>query len=255
MIKARDLRCNAFTFVYFPDSSDDSNFLFDYLKSLKIPFAVSPLHDKDVNEVIVDSGHDFLIFDEGKAPSNNFSQIISTEYKKAHFHVVLWTDKVQKSYLQWLDLVSPLAHASLVDMPMNDPDGKYQRFFKRVHFVQNMRGLLRYFTHKDNPEKYQYNTEDITIGCGFDLENLLLSQSDSISLLREMIEFCRNNNVYVFCDFVDYCMEFNSEWFSCLASTKVMFLLKEYLKSAIYRDSGYIDKKVCVIEKYVESDD
>lgn len=47
------------------------------------------------------------------------------------------------------------------------------------------RGYYRYFTHADNPEKHQYNENQITTGGGFDLTEYL-SETDYKLLKREI---------------------------------------------------------------------
>lgn len=111
--------------VIYPESAPD-----DWLEILKlkgISFAVSPLHNKDVNP--------------------------NGEVKKEHYHIIMsfpgpTTDKTVNDILK--ELNQPIAIA-----------------------LESVRGYYRYFTHKDNPEKYQYSDNDIKLFNGFDVSDVL----------------------------------------------------------------------------------
>src|SRR5699024_11612929 len=58
------------------------------------------------------------------------------------------------------------------------------------------KGLARYMTHMDNPEKAQYKAEDIIALNGADLSELLKpSSQDRYSMIREMLQFIDNNQI------------------------------------------------------------
>lgn len=85
----------------------------------------------------------------------------------------------------------------------------------------------------DDPDKYQYDSRDILLFGGFDLESVLgLSTGDKRQLLRDMIEFINKNNVIHLVDFTNYCLsdEAPAGWFEILTERNTLFL-KEYIKS------------------------
>lgn len=72
------------------------------------------------------------------------------EVKKPHFHIILCFDGPTtysnvKNITDKLNQPIPIALDSVI-------------------------GMYRYFTHKDNPEKYQYNEKDIQAFNGFDID-------------------------------------------------------------------------------------
>ena len=91
-------RCTAFTFIFWvqddhedPESSKIywCDYLYTFLSNLKIPSAVSPIHDQDVNEFDFNTGE--------------------VEYKKPHFHVVIdFGSGNNKTIKQVFDLISPI---------------------------------------------------------------------------------------------------------------------------------------------------
>lgn len=59
--------------------------------------------------------------------------------------------------------------------------------------VKDTRAMARYFLHLDNPEKAQYEKQDMLVGGGFDLENALkLSKSEEEKEERDFVCFLLN---------------------------------------------------------------
>ena len=188
-------RTSAFTFLFWvqsPESLDqDKSLLFNFLNSIHVPSCVSPLHDRDVNEINLDTGE--------------------VEYKKPHFHVVIdYGSGSNKTPSQFFDLIDPIRSyisvANLDRLSEDSPESKIAncvKLWKNENCVKNMRSLLRYFKHLDNPEKFQYIEEEYKTFCGFELDNRLLSQEDSLLIIKEIKDFVRNEECYLFCDLVD----------------------------------------------------
>lgn len=94
---------------------------------------------------------------------------------------------------------------------------------------------MRYLVHKDNPEKHQYDVSEVNACCGAsydetqilsDLEN----KSKSFDLMQEMIDYIDSNDVYLYCDFVRYCIAFRRDWFNVLISPQGR-VFDKYIKS------------------------
>lgn len=135
------------------------------------------------------------------------------ERKKPHYHVIL-SYKGNKSFEQ-IDEIARLLHAPIP-----------QR-------VNSLTGSVRYLTHMDNPEKHQYDSSDIRAYGGFDVDSALsLSTGDKRQMLREMIDFIKDNEIIHLVDFTNYCLSDNAPagWFEILTERNTLFL-KEYIKS------------------------
>lgn len=135
------------------------------------------------------------------------------EKKKPHYHIVL-NYKGNKSFEQ----IDELARALRAPIPQR---------------VSSLTGAVRYLTHMDNPEKYQYDTSNIQTFGGFDLESCLaLSTGDKREALRDMLTFISDNDIIHLKDFLDYCMSTDSPagWFE-IATERNTLILKEYIKS------------------------
>ena len=72
--------------------------------------------------------------------------------------------------------------------------------------LESVTGMYRYLTHKDNPEKAQYNEEDIKLFNGFDPVTLL-SETESFQLLKQCIILIKENHIYQFEDLEFYLLE------------------------------------------------
>ena len=188
----KSVRTRNWAFILYPDSMPNNDF--DYtmriLCDTHIPFAISPIHDRDFNA--------------------------DGEVKKAHYHVLLTADGV-KSYNQIHDIVTEVNGSDC--RPIDSPTGYY-----------------RYFTHRDNPEKAQYDEIDIRCFNGFDSE--IYTKPTAMQryiAIKEMILFIKDNDIKEYCDFVLYCTENRFEWFKYLCDNAT-YIVQEFIKS--YRNKS-----------------
>lgn len=136
--------------------------------------------------------------------------------KKKHKHIALLFGGV-KSYEQVKEVSDKL----------NSP------IPQRCH---NVKSMVRYMAHLDNPEKAQYSVSDIKAHGGVDLAELLRpSSSERYTLLREMIDYVRSAGVTEFQDLVDYASsERFDDWFPLLCDNSSYFI-GQYIKSQRHR--------------------
>lgn len=136
--------------------------------------------------------------------------------KKKHKHIALLFGGV-KSYEQVKEVSDKL----------NSP------IPQRCH---NVKSMVRYMAHLDNPEKAQYSVSDIKAHGGVDLAELLRpSSSERYTLLREMIDYVRFAGVTEFQDLVDYASsERFDDWFPLLCDNSSYFI-GQYIKSQRHR--------------------
>lgn len=144
--------------VLYPESLP-SNWL-EILQLKGLPFAVSPLHDKDIDDEV------------------------SKTTKKPHYHIILCfpgptTDKVVNDIIV-KELGQPIA------IPLESVGGYY-----------------RYFTHKDNPDKYQYNSTDIKLFNGFDVSDVL-NNFEVFKIMKEIQNLILENCILEYADLMDF---------------------------------------------------
>lgn len=145
----------------------------------------------------------------------------SGEVKKAHWHVILLYDG-KKSFEQ-IKAITEKVHGTIPQK------------------VANVKGLVRYCAHLDNPEKFQYSTAAIVGHGGADVADLLRPTSaDRYKLISEMCEYIKQNHVTEFCDMMYYAKENrNTDWFPMLCDNSA-YVIGQVIKSE--RHKGEISK-------------
>ena len=74
--------------------------------------------------------------------------------------------------------------------------------------LESVKGMYRYFTHKDNPEKYQYDEADITTLNGFNIVDLVeLTRSEVNQLKTRIISIIRTIGFTEYADLVDFLID------------------------------------------------
>lgn len=132
------------------------------------------------------------------------------EVKKAHYHVMIMFDGV-KTFEQAQSIFSLIGGVG-------------------CEVVQSIRGYARYLCHLDNPEKAQYNVDDVKSLCGADYTATIGLPTDKYKAVREMMSYCINNEVIYYCDLLIYAQEQRQDWFRVLCDS-ASYVMKEFLKS------------------------
>lgn len=148
------MKSRYWAFIVYPESTRED--WIDVLCEIGVVFAVSPLHDKDINP--------------------------TGEKKKAHYHVLIQFEG-PTTYKNVKENICDIINATIP---------------KRVI---SLRGYYRYLTHEDNPEKAQYNSEDIKEYGGFKLE---LTTTELTQYKLEICEDIKEHNILEYSDLCDY---------------------------------------------------
>lgn len=103
--------------------------------------------------------------------------------------------------------------------------------------LESVRGYYRYFTHRDNPEKYQYNECDIKLYNGFDVTDVLNS-FEVFTILKTIQLLIIENNIIEYSDLMDFLLKNDKmeEW--NVACSHTLFL-NSYITS--YRHKNTIE--------------
>lgn len=126
------------------------------------------------------------------------------EIKKSHYHIILCynsptTGKNVKTLVDELNQPIPLP-------------------------IDSVRGLYRYFTHKDNPDKYQYDEREITSLNGFDIRDYAdLSSADKTKIKLELTKFIQESEILEYSDFMDKVIELGKPDYFFIASTNTVY--------------------------------
>lgn len=163
--------------VVYPESAPAS--WQDILQQTGCSVAISPLHDKDVNEG-------------------------TGEPKKAHWHVII-------SYANTTTFNNVKTLTEQINAPIPQP-------------INSLKGAIRYLTHKDNPDKAQYDAKDIIVLNGFDIEeHNQLTLTEKYEIKRQIIQYIRDNNVISYIDLVSDVIDLNYDWFKVCVDNTILF--------------------------------
>ena len=139
------------------------------------------------------------------------------EVKKAHYHVMIMFDST-KTIEQAREVFDKINGVGC--QKVNSP-----------------RGTARYLCHLDNPEKAQYSIEDVVCLCGADYMGIIDLVTDKYKAIGEMIDYCKEYNIYSYSDLLEYCRMERFDWFRVLCDNGTM-VMKEYLKSRSWTDNN-----------------
>lgn len=133
------------------------------------------------------------------------------EPKKAHYHIILCYSGPTS-----FNVVKTLCDS------LNQPIPQA---------LEQVRGYFRYFTHMDNPEKYQYSSDEIRFVNGFNISDFIeLSKSEVIEIKKKLQQLIINLNIYEYSDFMDYLLvnEFSLEYDVASCNT---YFFEKYISS------------------------
>lgn len=171
--KIKSQKSRNFVFVVYPESAPAD--WREKLCELGIPFAVSPLHDKDINP-------------DGTP-------------KKEHYHVlIIYANTTTLKAVA--ELFMPLLHSPIPQV------------------CASAKGMYRYFTHADNPEKYQYEKSEIQTYCDFEVP-IDKKEVEEIKIAIE--DFAIQNAIIEYGAMSRICRHTSAEWHKVFSSNTVHF--------------------------------
>lgn len=134
--------------------------------------------------------------------------------KKPHYHV-LWEFKSNKSQEQIKALSDAIGGVG-------------------QERLDNKSGSERYICHLDHPDKAQYSPEDVISLGGLDYIFAIGAVSNKYAVIREIIGFINDNDVFYYNDLLDYAAQYKDSWFRVLCDNG-SYVVKEYIQSRAYK--------------------
>lgn len=150
-------------------------------------------------------------------------KIATGEPKKPHWHVLIeFGRQIIKSYA---DRVAKELGAA------ND-------YWEAIPYKH---GYARYMCHMDNPEKYQYNPEDVICFCGVDYIEFAVNNAERSKIknkiLIDIIQMVRKKSIRSYAMVVNYAIDNeNMEWLNVLRQNGAF--VAEYIKSAEWANAN-----------------
>ena len=129
--------------------------------------------------------------------------------KKVHRHGAIAFDGV-KTRQQVLELVAPLG-------------------VKNVIKLNSLVGYLRYMVHMDNPEKKQYDINEVETFGGLNYRGIVETAADKIAALHDIMDYIDDNGITRYSDLMRYARKERQDWFYVLANGYTL-VIAEYLK-------------------------
>lgn len=148
---------------------------------------------------------------------NHDIKIATGELKKPHWHVlIMFGRQIIKTY------------ASRVADELGAANGYWES-------VPYKHGYARYMCHMDNPEKYQYNPNDVICFGGADYIEFTINNAEKSKIkndiLIEIIQMVRQNEIKSYAMVINFAIDNgNMEWLNVLRQNGAF--IAEYIKSA-----------------------
>lgn len=173
----------------------------EILRMQQVPFIVSPLHDKDKDLSEYDG--DLVLLS-----------------KKAHWHVAILCDGNK-----------PLSYFQELSDSVNGT---------RAWKIQNVRSMLRYFLHLDNPEKYQYPQNELREFGGATFQSYMeLEGRQLLAETKKIVRYCKENRITSFVGLVDCLINDGEDDWLYIVSRQCTLFFSSYL-----RDKHFISKEI-----------
>ena len=146
-------------FIVYPESAAKN--WKEKLRLLGCEIAISPLHDKDL---WTHDSPEILDEETGEVIEEKGSRYKCGDRKKSHYHCIIKFDKTI-SYKEANKIIRAITNGPYLQKCMS------------------LKGQYEYFTHMNNPEKYQYEKSEIERYNGFIIE---ATQTDRIIMIDEI---------------------------------------------------------------------
>ena len=177
--------------IYYPDSPDDNPYA--AIEQSHVPCVCSPRHDQD----------EWSALDEKSNPDHKAGM-----KKKAHYHYMfMFPGPVRASVAQ--DVAQ---EAFGTKSPTH------------MEAVNSPTAMARYFAHLDDPDKHQYDPNDIRSFNGAAVElTKPLTREDTHRIKSELTDWCRSVGCTEYQDLVDYAQAQGPDYFDVASGSTFYF--------------------------------
>lgn len=137
------------------------------------------------------------------------------ELKKPHYHCII-RFRSKKSFVQIKTEI-----CDKVNGPIPQP-------------VADFAMMVRYLAHMDDPDKYQYDKEDIQVYGNIDIKEYIYNKREyQYEILKEILDFCEKFDIQEYSTIVNYAKDERKTWFPFV--TKIFrATIDSYVRSQRY---------------------
>ena len=150
------------------------------------------------------------------SPLHNQDYDENGNLKKEHFHVVLLFDGV-KTQAQAKEIFDTIGGVGVIA-------------------IKSIRTYTRYLCHLDNPEKAQYNSDEVISCSGADYYSIIGLAKDRYTAIAEMIDYCVSNSIDSYAYLLIYAKNNRLDWFRILCDSGTVTIV-QFLKSLSWEES------------------
>lgn len=150
------------------------------------------------------------------SPLHEFDTDPNGEIKKAHYHIILCYP-------------GPTTYNAVLSIcdSLNQPIPQA---------IEAVRGYYRYFTHKDNPEKFQYDERDILTLNGFSILDFAdMTRSEVLGIKTRLTMLIRDEGFKEYKDFINFVLDNGTSEELDVASSNTLYF-NSYIRSSKYGD-------------------
>lgn len=174
---------------------------------------------------------------------------MSTNVKKRHWAFVLYPESAPADWIEQLRLSGLLVAISPLHDKDIDPTGEPKKPHHHIilsysgpttfnvvktlttglnqpipQALESVRGNYRYFTHMDNPDKYQYDSKDIIHLNGFNIADFMeMTKSEVNQIKKSLHALIIAEDIIEYSDFMDFLLENELNVEYDIASTHTIF--------------------------------
>lgn len=106
--------------------------------------------------------------------------------------------------------------------------------------INSVKAYTRYLTHMDDPDKAQYNQEDIECLSGANYQKIMETDEEfALDIMAQMEDFIDDNNIDCLADFQSYCRKNNRDWYRLLLRRHADFW--RYIHSKYWKARKAVD--------------
>ena len=203
---------------------------------------------------------------------------IKSSIKKRNWAFVLYPESAPSDWLEQIQLSGIMSAVSPLHDKDVDPTGEPKKPHYHVILVygspttynnvksltdrlnqpipqplEQVRGYYRYLTHKDNPDKYQYNDSDIVTVNGFNIADFVEVTKSEVTEIKFILQTLIREKLFKeYSLFMDYVQDNYDRVYYDVASSHTIFF-NTYIKSVRFREqqrnSSAVPSKQIIVDK------
>lgn len=149
-----------------------------------------------------------------------------------NYSTIVYPESAPKN---WLTLLEEELVPCFIS-PLHDSDLEATGEVKKAHYHV----VIMFSGVKTVAQAQEVFTKINGVGCvamnGADYFSVISSSADKYQSIKQMIQFCDENNIIMYADLLEYSMIHQSDWFRVLCDNGTV-VIKEYLRSREYRSN------------------